>query len=342
MIKSLQGLRVVAMLTIFLYHTSVIPNAGFPVTFFFILSGFVIYLNYNNRYVNVDIKASVNFMMKRIKKIYLLHIIMLIFSIFIKYEEISVYSLAEFIPRLLANVLLIQSFIPKRSYYFCFNNLAWFLSSLMLCYFTSLYFIKIIKHISKTNLKLIIIFLIISEFIIMILGNDYSYETRKYIFYINPLLRLIEFFIGMCIAKIFSQRNIILQNKKNIIKYTIIELIILITIILQYIFSFKVPQTLRWGVFYSPIIIFGIYVFSLEYGNISKILGGRIWIKLSEISLEFYLVHELVIISVKKIIPNNGILMVLVSIITSFLLATFMKKYVSGKSFFNILKATNI
>ena len=43
MIKSLQGLRAIAMLNIFLFHAGIIPNGIFPVTLFFILSGFFMY-----------------------------------------------------------------------------------------------------------------------------------------------------------------------------------------------------------------------------------------------------------------------------------------------------------
>lgn len=38
MIKSLQGLRALAMLGIFLFHAGLLINGTFPVVFFFILS----------------------------------------------------------------------------------------------------------------------------------------------------------------------------------------------------------------------------------------------------------------------------------------------------------------
>lgn len=41
MIKSLQGLRAIAMISIFLFHAGFLPNGIFPVTLFFLLSGFL-------------------------------------------------------------------------------------------------------------------------------------------------------------------------------------------------------------------------------------------------------------------------------------------------------------
>ena len=41
MIRSYQGIRVIAMLIIFLFHAGIIPNGIFSVTLFFTLSGFL-------------------------------------------------------------------------------------------------------------------------------------------------------------------------------------------------------------------------------------------------------------------------------------------------------------
>ncbi|MDZ4992184.1 hypothetical protein GNF80_04245 [Clostridium perfringens] len=56
MIESLQGLRSLAMLGIFLFHSGLLLRGTFPVTFFFILSGFVLYYNYSNKINSVSIK----------------------------------------------------------------------------------------------------------------------------------------------------------------------------------------------------------------------------------------------------------------------------------------------
>ena len=46
MIKSLQGLRALAMLGIFMFHAGLLIKGTFPVTLFFMLSGFVLYYSY--------------------------------------------------------------------------------------------------------------------------------------------------------------------------------------------------------------------------------------------------------------------------------------------------------
>ena len=81
-ISSLTGLRALAMLTVFFSHLdylgetsfrglySLISNGRFGVNFFLVLSGFVIALGYNNK-LNINNRIQdVNFVKKRISKIY--------------------------------------------------------------------------------------------------------------------------------------------------------------------------------------------------------------------------------------------------------------------------------
>lgn len=97
MIKSLQGLRALAMFAIFFFHAGFIPNGIFPVTFFFILSEFVIYYNYSNKIKDITIKESVLLGIRKFKKMYPIHIITFIMSIFIRFSWISKFSIGELV-----------------------------------------------------------------------------------------------------------------------------------------------------------------------------------------------------------------------------------------------------
>lgn len=67
MIESLQGLRALGMLGIFLFHSGLLLKGTFPVTFFFILSGFVLYYNYSDTVNLVSIKGSFLWGIKELK-----------------------------------------------------------------------------------------------------------------------------------------------------------------------------------------------------------------------------------------------------------------------------------
>lgn len=92
MIKSLQGLRAIAMISIFLFHAGLLPNGIFPVTLFFLLSGFFMYYKHNNISEELSIINSIKFGVNKIKKLYPMHIATFVASIFIRYSWIISYK----------------------------------------------------------------------------------------------------------------------------------------------------------------------------------------------------------------------------------------------------------
>lgn len=86
MIYTLQGLRALAMLGIFLFHSGLLLNGTFPVTFFFILSGFVLYYSKYNRIENMNLKDRIKWAFNKIKPFYIIHIIGAVYTIYYKYK----------------------------------------------------------------------------------------------------------------------------------------------------------------------------------------------------------------------------------------------------------------
>lgn len=110
MIYTLQGLRALAMLGIFLFHSGLLINGTFPVTFFFILSGFVLYYSKYNRIENMNLKDRIKWTFNKIKPFYIIHIITFLLSIIIRWEWINTLTLNKLFKKLILNLLLIQSF----------------------------------------------------------------------------------------------------------------------------------------------------------------------------------------------------------------------------------------
>lgn len=110
MIYTLQGLRALAMIGIFLFHSGLLLNGTFPVTFFFILSGFVLYYTKSNNVDNIDFKQSIRWGFVKMKPFYIIHVITFLFSIIIRWDWINTLTLNQLLKKLILNLLLIQSF----------------------------------------------------------------------------------------------------------------------------------------------------------------------------------------------------------------------------------------
>lgn len=179
-IYPLYTLRFIFFVFIFVHHcyenveVPLLRQPTLAVSAFIILSGFL------NGYIYIKkdykIKEFLKFTYNRIKKLYPLHIILLLISIPLS----GVFNLSggsdflEFGKRIFCNTLLIQSWVNDPAYYFSFNGVAWFLSAYMFLSLLTLPIMSILKRINRTkhrNILLVsisIVLFMITVFIVYI------------------------------------------------------------------------------------------------------------------------------------------------------------------------------
>lgn len=328
MIKSLQGLRVLAMVGIFLFHCGLLLKGAFPVTFFFILSGFFIYYSYNSKIIKFDIKQYIKWIYNRMKKLYPIHLITFIMSIFIRFDWILNLDLKTLVIKALLNITLLQSLDPDQIY--PFNGLSWFLSTTFILYLFAIPLILQIKKINKIKSQYLILIILIIQNIIILINNKQNYQLNLYT---SPFFRMFDFIIGMLIAKNFI---IYKGNKVNSKIFNKLEIGIFIVFLVMYVLCLF-NENIQHGLsFYSPVFICGIYIFAFEKGKISKWLSSDIFQKIAGVSFEFYMVHELILIVFRNIFINfnlywiiKNIIIAIPSFIISIVLAIVLNRYVT-------------
>lgn len=142
-IKSIDGLRVVLCLFVFLFHCEFFLNdtpiyehflfAGgtMAVCFFFVISGFVIGIKKNDYDSKISIVSGNNERIKhKFKKPYLFHILSLIIYLPLYFYIKGKIELVA-LPKIAINALLLQSWIPISGVYLGFNSVSWYLSTLL-------------------------------------------------------------------------------------------------------------------------------------------------------------------------------------------------------------------
>ena len=108
----LQALRLIACLGIFFFHTGIGVFSGtgaFGVSIFFILSGFLLTYNYLPK--ENEIKNPIKFSLKKISKLYLLHILMLLIALL--YTCVTGEQQENLIANIILKVFLLQIFQAK-------------------------------------------------------------------------------------------------------------------------------------------------------------------------------------------------------------------------------------
>lgn len=320
-IVSLQSLRALAFIGIFLLHagsTICWPELG--VTIFFVMSGFLMIYTYINKELNISFKDNFLFSIKKIKKLYLLHILttLLCFLVMVLNELVkgfTVYSLIKLVGKLCLNIFLVQTWIPVISVNFSLNGVAWYLSVTVFLYFMFPFILKKIRKI-KSNKQLIIysiMILFIQYAISLIFLNAKGLDGKlfKYITYICPLYRLGDFIIGCNIGFIFVNSK---MKKISKFKSTILEILCLIICIFAIIFS-KQQQNIYWlrglsenlTIIYIPISIMLILLFINCNGILTKLLNNRFLIYIGNISAYTFLIHYAITEYISKGINFLGI-----------------------------------
>ena len=296
MIKSLQSLRGIFALLIFLFHFGVeLGFAKLPfsfggscgVSFFIMLSGFVMCAAYSDKVLRPNFNYK-TFILKRISRIYPLHLLGFAISLFFLAGTDSSTKL------LATNLLLIQSWIPSYIFYFSFNTVSWSLSTLLFCYITFPLVMRIVlksNKYKKTLFSLIWLFIYIA---LIILIPDKSYSL-----YICPFSRLLDFIIGIILWKVY--KKIANQTKENTISIKLINtlqicsVLILMIPILAYD---SIARDFQWvSIWLIPSAII-ILIFSLSDSSsafLTKILKSRPLLWFGDISFSFFILHYLII-----------------------------------------------
>lgn len=146
-LESLQAVRALAFLGILTSHCGVSELGAWGVSVFFILSGFVMVYNYlpGSDRITLSWKANWSFSIKKIAKLYPLHLLMMCIMVLLElviWGEEIVARLKPLAIGIVTNVLLVQTWIPQGTVYFSLNGVAWYLSCCVFLYFMFPYLLK--------------------------------------------------------------------------------------------------------------------------------------------------------------------------------------------------------
>jgi peptidoglycan/LPS O-acetylase OafA/YrhL len=311
-IRTLTSLRFFACILIVIHHmgNQFIPallqgNSKFAflgVTFFLMLSGFLIRYNYSP-FKNP--KESFCFLWNRIVRIYPLHVMTL--SVFIIPAILQ--GLPVHVRRLaFINVMLLQAYFPLQSIYFSFNTPSWMLSTLFFYYL--LFSIANLKqYLWRYAVLFAIVCFLLSAYCIETSPRGQDPAFQLWLLYIFPPTRLVTILLGVGMCALFKQYQRICSSHTGILSATLLEIISLLVIVdffwwgyftqfaQQVIFSLPVNLSRSWNTLIPnyitaplPLMIL-ILVFALEKGILSRILQTRFFMCLGEMSFSIFMIH---------------------------------------------------
>jgi peptidoglycan/LPS O-acetylase OafA/YrhL len=337
MLNALTSFRFIAALMVFIYHAGIgnsYQTGYIGVSFFFILSGFIMTYTYRDKLSKQDPYHVKKYFIARLAKIYPVHVLTFFlavpyyFFIPLKHETIL------YVFQAITNLLLIHSFIPFGN--ISFNGVSWSLSDELFFYLLFPYILfATLTKLTKIRDKFIIILLIWIIFALAFIAlpeNNFSIWLTYYF----PGVRIFEFFVGIILGIIFLETKVYLSKFSNFIfSLTEITSILLLSIIVYSATSFS--QNIRFSLIFIPFLGLIIFVFAFQKGIFSKIMSKNIFIYLGEISFSFYMLHNLVLSYIYFLWrPNLGSTMTIlfcltITLILSILLFNFYEEPIRKK-----------
>lgn len=305
-IKSIQGIRLLAILCIFLSHTVVFLDiynnslfsclGGSGVFTFFMISGFL--LSFKNRKIEKNKKKDVlACAWKKVNKYYTLYVITLLIALIAKFPTTFSDFVLTFVKGIFA-LSLTQSFVPHVGIVNSFNGPAWFLSALFGIWIINYSYPKLINYFSSevglnSCLKIFLGILLLQCAYFFILKffpyNCVPIDKSVYygwLTYYNPFFCYSIYLEGVLLGRYCGLRIIKINYQKWLQFFTIILTI--------FVFN-------RHIFFYVPlVVIIEILVFVgvcsiMTSGTIGEsLLSSKIVVYLGNISGYIFLIHGVV------------------------------------------------
>ncbi len=280
------------------------------VSFFFVLSGFILAYNYP---VLVGEKDILAFLKARIARIWPAHLaaiallVVLTAHLNVGRESIASAAFAAF-----ANLFLFQSLIPVRKVFFAFNPVAWSISTELFFYFT--FPLLIAKSFFSWRFKLGLLAVIVILHLWFVAAWEIPFDSMTLksasvegLIYINPAVRVFEFFSGVLAYWGFMRLRLYANYSPSI--FTAIEVVsVVLTLVVMYYSAHFQALFAGQESSFTKVIHFYLHksgsfwmfallimVFAFGKGWLTTVLSLKPMILLGEISFALYLVHRTVL-----------------------------------------------
>lgn len=299
MIKPLTSLRFLFAGMVFAAHCYVVDphfshflyKEGFVgVSFFFVLSGFIIAYNYQRRLKDKKVSRR-EFWVARFARVYPLHLATLFLSLLT-----GGYLLAlnrDTVLAFFAQICLVHPFIPRTAYFFSFNSPSWSLGCEQLFYVLFPFLALRLNDIRRL-LPVLLAAGMLAAWGMYLTPEE---QIRAY-WYVNPLSRLPDFLVGMLLFRFYdrSAKNWSL-NRATWLEASAIALFLVFYCVGS---AGLLPKVYRYSVYYWIPVSSVIYVFAVNRGRFSRLLSNRYLVIGGNISYSMYLLHLFIIEGYKQ------------------------------------------
>ena len=299
-LDQLTGLRYFAALLVFLSHSSwdgsdqtltqVFESGYVGVSFFFVLSGFILSYSYKQKILGNGL-SFLKYALLRLARLTPLH-----FLTALPFVALAFYKADVSLLKIVINLSYLQSWIPNSTYYFSFNAPSWSLSNEMffyICFFPLIFLnTRNIVKITVLLLTVVIVSALVMETVFPGKSVFGEYSLAHWMFYIFPGFRLLDFLAGMLLFKVW-------QGGFRLPSWSVAPSYVLLIVAMYYAKS--IPEPFRYSLYFLPVIVVFFYAHLTENTGIARFFSTKILVLLGNASFAFYLIHQRLIEIFRKL-----------------------------------------
>jgi peptidoglycan/LPS O-acetylase OafA/YrhL len=233
-------------------------------------------------------QSSFKYTYKHLRTFYPLELINVIYGVYLYNKKLNLTDLQI----LILNILIMKTWSRYSKLASCFNGISWFLSALLFCYFLTPFLLGGIKNFKNS----LILFLLVSfiRISIQIIIKKGGLNVLDVHFHRGPVIRCMEFYLGMLTIPLFF------KCKKFLDKFINILWIKILFTIVQIIFPFGIYYFMLYFNFILArcyfVLIFcvGIFIIGFDYGLLSNLFEMKISKIIMNCQMEMYLLQNTV------------------------------------------------
>jgi peptidoglycan/LPS O-acetylase OafA/YrhL len=272
---------------VFGFHAQLFHFGSTGVAFFFVLSGFVLTWGYQPG------RTARQFYLRRFARVYPLHLLVWILLVTIPW--LAVKPNTDWLKNIV-NLFLLQSWTLDSPHQLTVALVTWSLSCEAFFYLVFPWVVRPLLNLTIRNLWIIVggIFLVVETLIVAFTNSPMKWVDET--LYVNPLVRLPEFLVGIAIG-------LTLKAGVRICWYWgIAPLIISAT---GLVFMAINPAMNVWGAFGFAVVIAAFAQWDIA--GTSRITTNRAFVYAGKVSFAFYLVHLVALTRVNHSMVGFGI-----------------------------------
>lgn len=314
MIYSFQGLRALVALAVVFQHASRLTgyaeqSNNFGICILFMMSGFLLVSHRpQNRRV---------FFMDKLARLAPMNILCLSLMCLLALRD-----LPGSLTRLVPDLLMLQSWIPDRSFYFSGDPVGWFLSSILFCYFM----FPLLRRLLENNPRLFAVGWLAAVSLFVVVVQIFAGSRLTDFVYVAPYSRIFDFSLGMIVGRMCGSG----------LRYNVdrMQLIAFLVSCVMFICSVYVPEVLYlsfWWFIPSALLLSSLSMG--KDGILARALSVRPLVWLGNISFAVFMIHIPLMRVIEILARKNDVILGLWSTVAIVALTSIAAGYVISRYF---------